>query len=82
MSTHSALLDTLRQAVGAAHVLIDGDLTAYEQDWRQRARGRALAVVRPGSTDEVAAVVNDTPPTTLLAVWIPWLIPSSFTCHP
>ena len=58
MSTHSALLDTLRQAVGAAHVLIDGDLTAYEQDWRQRACGRALAVVRPGSTDEVAAVVR------------------------
>ncbi|MBP7531161.1 MAG: FAD-binding oxidoreductase, partial [Ottowia sp.] len=42
----------------AAHVLIDGDLTAYEQDWRQRACGRALAVVRPGSTDEVAAVVR------------------------
>ena len=58
MSTHSALLDTMRQAVGAAHVLIDGDLTAYEQDWRQRACGRALAVVRPGSTDEVAAVVR------------------------
>ena len=58
MSTHSALLDTLRQAVGAVHVLIDGDLTAYEQDWRQRACGRALAVVRPGSTDEVAAVVR------------------------
>ena len=58
MSTHSALLDTLRQAVGAAHVLIDGDLTAYEHDWRQRACGRALAVVRPGSTDEVAAVVR------------------------
>lgn len=32
--------------------------------------------------DEVAAVVNDIPPTTLLAAWIPWLIPSSFTCHP
>ena len=58
MITHSALLDTLRQAVGAAHVLIDGDLTAYEQDWRQRACGRALAVVRPGNTDEVAAVVR------------------------
>ena len=58
MTTDTALLDTLRQAVGAAHVLIDGDLTAYEQDWRQRACGRALAVVRPGSTDEVAAVVR------------------------
>ena len=32
--------------------------------------------------DEVAAVVNDKPPTTLLAVWIPWLIPSSFTRGP
>ena len=32
--------------------------------------------------DDVAAVVNDKPPTTLLAVWIPWLIPSSSTCGP
>ncbi|MGE4328665.1 FAD-binding oxidoreductase [Diaphorobacter sp.] len=52
------LLDTLRQIVGAAHVLADGDLAAYEQDWRKRARGKALAVVRPGSTPEVAAVVR------------------------
>ena len=58
MSTHSALLDTLRQAVGAGHVLTGDGLIGYEQDWRQRARGRALAVVRPGSTDEVAAVVR------------------------
>ncbi len=43
-------LDQLRQTVGAAHVLTEGDLTAYEQDWRRRVRGRALAVVRPGST--------------------------------
>ena len=34
------------------------DLAAYEQDWRRRQRGRALAVVRPGSTEEVAAVVR------------------------
>ena len=58
MSTHSALLDTLRQAVGAGHVLTGDGLIGYEQDWRQRARGQALAVVRPGSTDEVAAVVR------------------------
>ena len=51
-------LDQLRQTVGAAHVLTEGDLTAYEQDWRRRVRGRALAVVRPGSTAEVAAVVR------------------------
>ncbi|WP_345061313.1 FAD-binding oxidoreductase [Acidovorax lacteus] len=52
------LLDTLRQTVGAAHVLTEGDLTAWEQDWRRRVRGKALAVVRPGSTAEVAAVVR------------------------
>ncbi len=52
------LIDTLRQTVGAAHVLTEGDLTAWEQDWRRRARGKALAVVRPGSTQEVAAVVR------------------------
>ena len=39
-------------------MLTDGDLIAWEQDWRRRARGRALAVVRPGSTEEVAAVVR------------------------
>ena len=56
----NALLDALRGAVGEANVLTPDqqDLIAYEQDWRQRARGRALAVVRPGSTNEVAAVVR------------------------
>ncbi len=53
-----ALRATLRTLVGEAHVLTDGDLTAYEQDWRKRERGRALAVVRPGTTEEVAAVVK------------------------
>jgi FAD/FMN-containing dehydrogenase len=53
-----ALLDELRRAVGAAQVLADGDRTAYELDWRRRWRGRSLAVVRPGSTDEVARVVK------------------------
>jgi FAD/FMN-containing dehydrogenase len=52
------LLDALRAAVGAGQVLTEGDLTAWEQDWRRRWRGRALAVVRPGSTAEVAAVVR------------------------
>ncbi|WP_367068225.1 FAD-binding oxidoreductase [Oryzisolibacter sp. LB2S] len=54
----SALLDRLRHIVGAAHVLTEGDLTAYEQDWRKRVHGKALAVVRPASTQEVAAVVK------------------------
>jgi FAD/FMN-containing dehydrogenase len=52
------LLDTLRATVGAAHVLTDGDLSAWQSDWRKRWHGKALAVVRPGSTDEVAAVVR------------------------
>ena len=42
--TSTALLESLRQIVGATHVLTDGDLTAYEQDWRKRSRG-----ARPGS---------------------------------
>ena len=57
-----AFLESLRAVVGAAHVLTaghdGGDLSAYEQDWRKRARGKALAVVRPGTAAEVAAVVQ------------------------
>lgn len=56
-----AFLNRLREAVGAAHVLTPdapgADLTAYEQDWRKRHRGRARAVVKPGTTAEVARVV-------------------------
>jgi len=57
----TALTELLRDIVGTDQVLTQGggvDLSAWEQDWRQRARGRALAVVRPGSTEEVAAVVR------------------------
>lgn len=58
--TRNALLSALRDAVGSAHVLTadTADLTAYEQDWRRRHRGRALAVVRAGTPQEVAAVVR------------------------
>ena len=38
-------------------MLTEGDLSAYTHDWRKRAKGQALAVVRPGNTNEVAAVV-------------------------
>ncbi len=58
MTLLPALLPTLRQAVGEGNVLTAGDLSAWEQDWRRRWRGKALAVVRPGSTKEVAAVVR------------------------
>ena len=53
-----ALIESLRRAVGAAHVLTEGDLGAYEQDWRRRRTGKALAVVRPANAAEVAAVVR------------------------
>jgi len=52
------LLDQLAAELGAANVLIGGDLEAWEQDWRKRSRGKALAVIRPGSTAEVARAVK------------------------
>jgi FAD/FMN-containing dehydrogenase len=54
----SALLDQLRTICGAANVLTEGDLGAWEQDWRKRSRGKALAVVRPASTGQVADIVK------------------------
>jgi len=56
--TKPALLDQLRALLGEAFVLTEGDLSAYEQDWRKRSRGKALAVVRPANTEQVAAVVK------------------------
>ncbi len=58
MSTHPELLDTLRQIAGPGQVLSEGDLTAWELDWRKRSRGKALAVVRPATPAEVAAIVK------------------------
>ena len=55
---HGALLESLRQITGPTHILSTGDLTAWEQDWRKRSRGKALAVARPGNTAEVAAIVK------------------------
>jgi len=58
----NTLITTLKSLCGDANVLTHDDpgvdLSAWEQDWRKRVKGRALAVVRPGSTSEVAAVVK------------------------
>ncbi|MEO7478724.1 MAG: FAD-binding oxidoreductase [Lysobacteraceae bacterium] len=51
-------LDALRAVVGENHVLRGADAAPYLTDWRGRYSGQALAVVRPASTDEVAAVVR------------------------
>ncbi|WP_334187555.1 FAD-binding oxidoreductase [Noviherbaspirillum sp.] len=52
-------LDQCRNAIGAAHVLTEAaDTAGYLTDWRRRFTGRALAVVKPASTEEVAAIVR------------------------
>src|SRR5450432_1591930 len=52
------LLPALKAIVGDTNVLTDAaDVAPYLSDWRGRYHGRARAVVRPGSTAEVAAVV-------------------------
>ena len=44
--------------VGRSNVLTDADVKlAYEVDWTRRFEGRSAFVVRPGSTDEVSAVL-------------------------
>ncbi|HZQ26252.1 MAG TPA: FAD-binding oxidoreductase [Acidimicrobiales bacterium] len=53
------MIQALRAIVGPAHVLTDPEVTAsYERDWTGRFGSRATAVVRPGSTEEVAAVLQ------------------------
>jgi FAD/FMN-containing dehydrogenase len=48
-----------RQAIGEAHVLTEAhDTAAYLTDWRQRYSGATCAVLRPGTTEEVAALVR------------------------
>ena len=55
---NNAFLQTLRSICGDANVLTDGDLQAWEMDWRKRECGKALAVVRPANTDEVTRIVK------------------------
>ncbi len=53
------MIDRLAAIVGAAHVLTDPDLRAgFEHDLTGRYGGAASVVVRPGSTEEVAAVLR------------------------
>jgi FAD/FMN-containing dehydrogenase len=53
------LTEALRAIVGDRHCLVDPALRAsYETDWTRRFGAPALAVVRPGSSDEVAAVLR------------------------
>lgn len=54
-----ALVTALREVVGERHCLTDPALRAsYETDWTRRFHGAARAVVRPGSTADVAAILQ------------------------
>jgi FAD/FMN-containing dehydrogenase len=56
---HTQFLAACRHAIGAAYVLADAaDMVTYLTDWRGRFTGTALAVLKPGSTAEVAAIVG------------------------
>jgi FAD/FMN-containing dehydrogenase len=57
---NQALIQRLVQIVGAAHVSTDPDvLDGRSVDHTGRYRGRAGVLVRPGSADEVAAVLRE-----------------------
>jgi FAD/FMN-containing dehydrogenase len=51
-------LADLQALLGAAHVLTGDDTDSYTLDWRGRYRGSAVAVARPDSVEQVAAVVR------------------------
>jgi FAD/FMN-containing dehydrogenase len=52
------MIENLREIVGASNVLTGEAAQPYLVDWRGRYRGNAAAVVRPGTTEEVARVVR------------------------
>lgn len=55
---NESLLGALRRAVGEPHVLTGDDCAPFLTDWRKVATGRAIAVVRPGTTEQVCDVVR------------------------
>jgi FAD/FMN-containing dehydrogenase len=52
------LLQALAAAVGESNVFTGDEAAPYLTDWRKRYAGAALAVVRPASTAETAAIVR------------------------
>ncbi len=55
----ASLLNAIRSIVGDKGILTDPvDTAAYSEDWRRLYRGRTAAVIRPGNTEELAAVVR------------------------
>jgi FAD/FMN-containing dehydrogenase len=55
----TTLLDAIRAVVGDRGILTEtSDTAPYSEDWRRLYQGRTSAVVRPGTTEELAAVVK------------------------
>jgi FAD/FMN-containing dehydrogenase len=59
MHDAAALIEQFANAIGRSRVLTrTGDMAPYQQDWRGRYQGAALAVLMPGSTQDVASLVK------------------------
>jgi FAD/FMN-containing dehydrogenase len=59
MQSSADIVDDLSSIVGAEHVLVEPDERAgYEIDWTGRYGGSCVAVVRPGSVDDIASVLG------------------------
>ena len=57
--SRTAILDRLHKVVGPQGLITDArDMEPYVVDWRGMYRGKVPAVVRPSSTEQVAAVVK------------------------
>ena len=55
----SDTLNTLAGVVGEEHAIRDEqDMAPYLTEWRDRYRGKAALVLKPGSTDEVARILR------------------------
>lgn len=54
----NALLSDFADLIGPRNVLTGADMAPYAFDWRRREESHPLAVLRPGSTDEVSAIVR------------------------
>ena len=53
------VIGRLTAIVGERHAIReDKDMAPYLTEWRERYRGKAALVLRPGSTDEVAAILK------------------------
>lgn len=54
-----AVLDSLAAIVGPKHLLTDAaDMAPHLKEWRDLFRGKARAVIRPSSTQEVSAILK------------------------